>query len=186
MVPVRQPGALRLPKLKTPEGRRTSREVPSTFWLRVLHWPVPRRLRPSTDHVSSASRCQLDAVQTAFRCQLDRWEASFRTPLQDHVGASAPTPNLLEDRKTLCQPGHFGDLNGRETHSASSFGTKRSEVAVQPLSFFRPRSDARRELRLSDGRESGPAAMGSRQFDLASGRSMRHTEATSVTFVSSA
>lgn len=174
------------PSSETPEGRRTSREVPSTFWLRVLHWPVPWRLRPSTDHVSSALRCQLDAAKSALRCQLCRWEASFRPPLRAHVGASAPTANLLEDRKTLCRQGHLGDHYDREMHFSSSFGTNWSEVVVQPLSHFRPRSDARRKLRLSDGRESGNTAMGSRQLDLASGRLRRHTKATSVTSVSSA
>lgn len=163
------------PSRQTPEGRRTSREVPSTFWLRVLHWPVPRRLRPSTSRVKSA-----------LRCQLDRWEASFRPPLRDHVGASAPTTNLLEDRKTLCRPGRFGDQKDRETHSASSSGENRCEIGVEPLSHFRPRSDARRKLRLSDGRERGATPMSSRQFDLASGRSMRRTKGTSVASVSSA
>lgn len=174
------------PSSETPEGRRTSREVPSTFWLRVLHWPVPRRLRPSTDHVSSALRCQPDAVKSTLRCQHDRWEVSFRPPLRAHVGASAPTPNLLEDRKILCQNGRFGDPKDRETHSASSFGMNRREVGVQPLSHFRPRSDARRKLRLSDGRESGATPMCLRQFDLVSIRSMRRAKGTSVASVSSA
>ena len=94
--------------------------------------------------------------------------------------------NLLEDRKTLCRPGHFGGQKDRETHSASSFGMNRREIGVEPLSHFRPRSDARRKLRLSDGRERGATPMSSRQFDLASGRSMRRTKGTSVASVSSA
>ena len=107
-------------------------------------------------------------------------------PKADPVGASAPTPDLLEDRRTLSRLGRFGDLEDRERHSTSSFGMRPSEVVVQPLSRFQPRLDARRKLRLSDGRENGIAAMGLRQIDLVSGRLICHTKSISVGSVSSA
>jgi hypothetical protein len=175
-----------LPKLTNAERTKNLKGGAINFLVACL---VPGPCIGACAEAQTASRRHFGAnrayVESTPRCQLGGWEASFR-PLRPIPLVLAPTSDLLEDRKALSRPGRFGDLKDRERHSTSSFGMRTSEVVVQPLSRFQPRLDARRKLRLSDGREIGTATMGLRQIDLASGRSTCHTKSTSVDSASSA
>lgn len=62
-------------------------------------------------------------------------------PLPIQVGASAPTSNLLEDRKSPGFQRRFGVHEIREVRPTFSFGNKTSEGVVQPLSLVWPRLD---------------------------------------------
>jgi hypothetical protein len=142
MVPVRQSGALRLPKLRNAGRTENLKGGAINFLVACL---APGLCPGACARAQTTSREHFGANKAMVGGKLS-------APKADHVGASAPT-DLLEDRETLCRPGRFGDLKDREKHSSSSLGTKASEVAVQPFSRFRLRSDARRKLRLSDGAE---------------------------------
>jgi hypothetical protein len=137
--------------------------------------PVPRRLRPSTDHASPALRCQ----------QGNGGRQAFGPPGGLSLALRLQQRTLPKTEGLFGRSVRLGALDDQEMHLASSLGMKASEVVAQPLST--PTSvgvptiaSAFRRTRMEF------ATMGSRQFDLASGRSMRHTTPTSVGRVSSA
>lgn len=84
-------------------------------------------------------------------------------------GASAPSANLLEDRKNLSTGATSVALNGWETHSASSLGKRASEVVVMSVSLL---TSVRYPTKAAefDGRERQPTTVSSRPDERASVR----------------
>lgn len=109
------------------------------------------------------------------------WEASFRPPLPIPIGAPAPTTNLLEDRKTPGCSKTFRRLRPSERGARLlPSGRRRAKLScnLSLISSFGWIPDDRFGFLTVEKSESRQCA--SRQFDLASGRSMRRTLSASV------